>query len=213
MTMKKWLTLGVAWCAALCAVGATLAQTPKGNAADPNDAVRSAVQNVIKATRAQDAARSGDVRATAKIVEREFLPYTDFASTTRIAMGATVWRQATLAQRKQLVEQFQTLLVHTYALQLTQIRDQNVQFHFEPAALSDKGTDAVVRTRVQGGGDDMDVGYRLGKRQDGWKIYDIDMMGAWLIQIYQQQFARQIAQGGIDGLIQYLSARNARSSQ
>ncbi|KAG0167838.1 Toluene tolerance protein ttg2D [Apophysomyces sp. BC1015] len=199
--MRKGLTLLVA----LCAVSTVLAQTPKGGATNPSDAVRSAVENVIKATRADDAARVGDVNATSKVVEREFLPYTDFARTTRIA--------ATPEQRRQLVEQFQILLVHTYALQLTQIRDQNVRFRFEPATVSQKGMDAVVRTSVQGAGDDMDVGYRLGKGQDGWKIYDIDMMGAWLIQIYQQQFASRIAQGGIDGLIQYLGAHNARFGQ
>lgn len=208
--MKKWLILLLT----LCAVGIMAsAQASKGGAASPNDAARNAVENVMKAARADAAARNGDVNATSKVVEREFLPYTDFARTTRIALGATVWNQTTPAQRKQLVEQFQTLLVHTYALQLTQIRDQNVRFRFEPATLNAKGTDAVIRTSVQGAGDDMNVGYRLGKNSDGWKIYDIDMMGAWLIQVYQQQFASQIAQGGIDGLIQYLSAHNARFGQ
>ncbi|WP_323073831.1 MlaC/ttg2D family ABC transporter substrate-binding protein [Mycetohabitans endofungorum] len=210
--MKKWLTLLVAL-SVFSMAGTALAQKPKSGAASPNDAVCSAVENVVKATRADAAARSGDVNATSKIVEREFLPYTDFARTTRIAVGAAAWNQAAPEQRKQLVEQFQMLLVHTYALQLTQIRDQNVRFRFEPATLSAKGTDAVVKSRVQGSGDDMAVGYRLGKGQDGWRIYDIDMMGAWLIQIYQQQFASQIAQGGVEGLIQYLSAHNARFGQ
>jgi phospholipid transport system substrate-binding protein len=193
-----------------CMVGAAFAQTARTGAANPADAVRSAVETVVKAARNDPTARNGDVNATAKIVERDFLPYTDFERTTRIALGSAAWNKATLDQRKQLFEQFQTLLVHTYALQLTQIRDQNVRFRFEPAIIGANGSDAVVKTSVQGTGDDMDVGYRLGKTGDGWKIYDIDMMGAWLIQVYQQQFASQIAQGGIDGLIKYLSAHNAR---
>jgi ABC-type transporter MlaC component len=196
-----------------CAMSTAFAQAAKSGIANPNDAIRNAVENVVKATRADPAARNGDVNATAKIVEREFLPYTDFQRTTRIAVGSAAWNKATPDQRKQLFEQFQTLLVHTYALQLTQIRDQNVRFRFEPATISPNGTDAVVKTSVQGTGDDLDVGYRLGKTAGGWKIYDIDMMGAWLIQVYQQQFASQISQGGIDGLIKYLAAHNARFGQ
>jgi phospholipid transport system substrate-binding protein len=37
------------------------------------------------------------------------------------------------------------------------------------------------------------------------------MMGAWLIQVYQTQFADQIAKGGIDGLIKFLVDHNAHS--
>jgi ABC-type transporter MlaC component len=205
--MKRLLAVAVLL---FCTTGAAFAQAARTGAANPNDAVRNAVETVVKAARSDPTARNGDVNATARIVERDFLPYTDFQRTTRIAVGSAIWNKATPDQRKQLFEQFQTLLVHTYALQLTQIRDQNVRFRFEPATIGANGSDAVVKTSVQGTGDDLDVGYRLGRTADGWKIYDIDMMGAWLIQLYQQQFASQIAQGGIDGLIKYLSAHNAR---
>jgi phospholipid transport system substrate-binding protein len=208
--MKRWLAVLLMSCMVSCA----FAQAARNGASNPADTVKNAVENVVKATRSDPAARNGDVGATVKLVEREFLPYTDFQRTTRIAVGSAAWNKAAPEQRKQLFEQFQTLLVHTYALQLTQIRDQKVDFRFEPATVAPGGADAVVKTRViQGSGDDLDVGYRLGKAGGSWKIYDIDMMGAWLIQVYQQQFASQIAQGGIDGLIRYLSAHNARFNQ
>lgn len=200
--MKKFL---MALTTALTMTGA-LAQTGTAN---PNTAVKQAVETVVKAAKADPASRAGDVLATVKVVERDFLPYTDFRRTTRLAVGAA-WKTATPAQQQQLFEQFQTVLVHTYALQLTQLRGQELTFHFSPATLSANGTDAVVNTRVSGSGDDLEVGYRLGRTSEGWKIYDIDMMGAWLIQIYRQQFADQIARNGIDGLIKYLAAHNAR---
>jgi ABC-type transporter MlaC component len=176
---------------------------------NPNDFVKSAVETVVKAAKADPAAKDGDLVATTKVVEREFLPYTDFERTTRLAVGAP-WNDATPAQRKQLFEQFRDLLVHTYALQLVQIHDQNVRFRYKTADVAANGTDAVVRTTVQGAGDDMQVGYRLAQTPAGWRIYDIDMMGAWLILVYQQQFADQLKKGGIDGLIQYLVEHNAR---
>lgn len=194
---------------ALCVAAPVFAQSGSAGKGTPDDLVKHAVESVVKAAKADPVARTGDIAATEKVVTREFLPYTDFQRTTRLAVG-NAWKTATPAQQKQLFEQFQTLLVHTYAAQLTQIRDQAVTFQFTPAVLDSKGQDAVVHTSVNSGGDDLQVGYRVEQTADGWKIYDIDMMGAWLILVYQQQFAPQLAQGGVAGLIKYLSDHNAR---
>jgi phospholipid transport system substrate-binding protein len=77
-------------------------------------------------------------------------------------------------------------------------------------ALPAGATDAVVRTVVINNGDTMNIDYRLNKSAAGWKIYDINMMGAWLIGIYRQQFADQVSKGGIEGLLQFLKAHNER---
>lgn len=199
------------WMVALMAAGAITsgyAQTK----ASAGDVVKTAVETVVKAVKADPASRNGDVTAIAKVVEQKFLPYTDFRRTTRLVTGAA-WNTATPAQQNALYEQFQTMLVHTYALQLSQLRGQQISFGYGPATVSGNGNDAVVHADVKSPGDTLQVGYRLGKTSDGWKIYDIDMMGAWLIIVYRQQFAERIAQGGIDGLIKYLQAHNARFGQ
>jgi len=203
--MKKLIVALVAFCAMTLAYG----QAGKPN---PNDVVKQAVEATVKAAKADPAARDGDLKATIKVVQANFLPYTDFQRTTRIAVGSA-WNTATPEQQKQLFEQFQQLLVNTYALQLTQIRGQTVKFRIDPAQVGSNGKDAVVQSDVSGISDDLQVGYRLGLTDDGWKIYDIDMMGAWLIRVYQQQFAGQLAQGGVDGLIKFLIEHNARVMQ
>ncbi|MBN4666225.1 ABC transporter substrate-binding protein [Pandoraea nosoerga] len=183
--------------------------------ANPNDMVRTAVETVVKAAKADPAARNGDAAATARIVARDFLPYTDFRRTTRYAVGPKVFDAATPAQQEQVFQQFQQLLVNTYALQLMQVRGTDLSFKFAPAKLAPNSTDAVVGASVSGTGDNLSVAYRLAKTDKGWKIYDINMMGenvadAWLIQLYQPQFKARIAQGGIDGLIAYLRDKNER---
>jgi ABC-type transporter MlaC component len=60
-------------------------------------------------------------------------------------------------------------------------------------------------------GDSQTVGYRLGKTGNDWKIYDIDMAGAWLIQVYQGQFKEVLQRGGVDALIDFLKTHNART--
>jgi ABC-type transporter MlaC component len=54
----------------------------------------------------------------------------------------------------------------------------------------------------------MPIDYRMHKTPSGWKIYDINMMGAWMIQVYRRQFAPRLTTEGIDGLIRYLAAHN-----
>jgi len=69
----------------------------------------------------------------------------------------------------------------------------------------------LVRTEVRGRGDPVQLDYRLEKTPGqgaGWKIYNLNVLGAWLVETYRSQFAQEINAKGIDGLIQTLSARN-----
>lgn len=177
-------------------------------AAAPAQVVRTTIDGVIAAVRADPAAAAGDAERTYAIVQQRFLPATDFMLTTEYAVGAA-WAKATPAQRGALFEQFQTLLARTYALQLTQIQGTDTRFTYgPPPRLAAGANDAVVRTTVVSAGDTMAIDYRLRRSAAGWKIYDINMMGAWMIQVYRKQFAAQLAAGGIDGLIKYLAAHN-----
>jgi ABC-type transporter MlaC component len=174
----------------------------------PDQTLKDTIANVMEAIRNEPAAAAGDPDRIYAVVQKQFLPSTDFMLTTQYAVGGA-WAKATPAQREALFRQFQTLLARTYALQLTQIQGQNTQFKYAPSPRPAAGaSDAVVRSTVVTGGDTMAIDYRLRKTGAGWKIYDINMMGAWMIQVYRQQFAAQLASGGIDGLIKYLAAHN-----
>ncbi|VVE89249.1 MlaC/ttg2D family ABC transporter substrate-binding protein [Pandoraea bronchicola] len=212
--MNKFLVTAIATVAVSGIAGVSSAWA-QANSANPNDMVKTAVETVVKAAKADAAARDGDVSATARVVAREFLPYTDFHRTTRYAVGPKAFDTATPAQQQQVFEQFQQLLVNTFALQLSQVRGTQISFKFSPAKLTANSTDVVVGASVSGTGDNLSVAYRLAKTDKGWKIYDINMMGenvadAWLIQLYQPQFKARIAQGGIDSLIAYLREKNER---
>lgn len=204
--MKRYLSVCFAFLVAVLSFSdAAFAQS------NPDAVVKSAVEGTVNAMKADPQARGGDMAKITQLVETRFLPATDFQRTTRIALGKA-WGSATPEQQKQLYDQFQTLLVRTYAASLAQLRDQDVKFRFDAPNIDASAKDAVVESHVISTGGDNPVRYRLGKTAQGWKIYDIDMMGAWLIQVYQQQFAGQLQKGGVDGLIKYLSEHNARSA-
>ena len=68
--------------------------------------------------------------------------------------------------------------------------------------------EVVVRTEVRGKGDPVQLDYRLEKAADGWKIYDVNVLGVWLVENYRNSFAQEIGAGGIDGLIAKMVERN-----
>jgi phospholipid transport system substrate-binding protein len=203
MKSSLWLPLAVL-------IAAPFVHAQPADSRAPDVVVKTTIDDVMRAIKADAAARAGDPDELDRVVEQKFLPYTDFMRTTRLAVG-NAWSRATPDQQRALFEQFQILMAHTYAAQLAQIRNQGVQFNFLPMAPLPAGaTDTVVRTVVLNNGDTMNIDYRLNRTASGWKIYDINMMGAWLIGIYRQQFADQISRGGIEGLLQFLKAHNER---
>jgi phospholipid transport system substrate-binding protein len=172
---------------------------------DPNAMIQKVTGKVLETLRTDATVKSGDLNHITQVVNREILPYTDFRRTTQLAMGRA-WRTATPQQQDQMVEQFKMLLIRTYAGALSQFRDQKVEFKPFRAAPTD--TDVVVRSSVINNGQPVELDYRLYKTQQGWRVYDLNVAGAWLIQAYQQQFAEKINQGGVQGLLDFLTQRN-----
>jgi len=132
---------------------------------------------------------------------------------TAAAVGPA-WRQASVEQQKRLQEEFKILLVRTYAGALTQVSDQTILVRPMRAAPEDK--EVVVRTEVKGRGDAIQLDYRLEKTTGegaGWKIYNLNVLGAWLVETYRSDFAQQINVKGIDGLIVTLTERNKANAK
>ena len=69
----------------------------------------------------------------------------------------------------------------------------------------------VVQTEVRGRGDPIQLDYRLEKTPgegSGWKIYNLNVLGVWLVETYRGQFAQEVAARGIDGLVKSLTDKN-----
>jgi phospholipid transport system substrate-binding protein len=183
--------------------GVASAQAVDSNS--PDGMIKTVTQQVIDAVRGDKSIQQGNISAVTKLVNEKILPYTDFQRTTQLAMGRN-WRTASPEQQQQIVEQFKMLLIRTYSGALAQVKDQEIQY--KPFRANPDDTDVVVRSVVMNNGSPVELDYRLYKTPQGWRVYDINVLGAWLIQAYQQQFNEQIQQHGIDGLIQFLTQRN-----
>jgi phospholipid transport system substrate-binding protein len=200
----KRLFLFIALLAGLAPGVSAFAQTAVDQT-DPQALIKTATQQVLDEVREQSIAPD-DIARIRSIVDRDILPYVDFKRTTQLAMGRH-WRTATPEQQQSVVTQFQSLLIHLYSGAIAQLKPDQ-QIEYLPMRLSPGDTDAVVRTLAQTSGKPVEIDYRLYKTPQGWRLYDLNVLGAWLIQTYREQFNEQIQQGGIDGLIQFLTARN-----
>jgi phospholipid transport system substrate-binding protein len=190
-------------CAALFTFGgAAYAQI---DTSQPQVLIKTATQQILDEVRSR-AIEPNDIPRIMDIVNRDILPYTDFSRTTSLAMGR-YWRTATPAQQQQVVEQFKLLLIHTYSGAIGQLRaDQQIEY--PPLHIAPADTDVVVRTVALMGGQASEIDYRLYRTPQGWRLYDLNVLGVWLVQTYRQQFSDKIQQSGVDGLIQFLTERN-----
>jgi len=172
----------------------------------PDQLVNKVSNDVLEAIRADKSLQGGDISRINQLVDQKVLPYVDFEKMTRLAVGRG-WRQATPEQRTQLVKEFRTLLTYTYSGALTQISDHKVQLR--PFRNAPTDTDVVVRTQVVASkGDPIQLDYRLEKGDAGWKIYDMNILGVWLIENYRNTFATELNSGGVDALLKSLTERN-----
>ena len=192
----------------LACVGAHAATAVDPKAA-PNDFVQAVANNALEAVKQDEAVKQGDLKRINQLVDELILPYVNFEKTTRLAAGRH-WRQASAAQQQALVEAFRGTLIRTYSGALANV-DQVSRINIQPFRGDANADDVVVRSLItQSNGPAVTVDYRLEKTGEGWKVYDINIENIWLIQNYRNQFAQQIQQSGVDGLIAALKKSNLK---
>ena len=175
----------------------------------PDQLIRRLSADVLDTIKTDKEVQAGDQRKVVAFVDGKVMPHVNFTRMTASAVGRA-WRQATPEQQKRLQDEFKTLLVRTYAGALSQVKDQSVAVKPLRAAATD--TEVIVRTEVIGRGDPIQLDYRLEKTANGWRIYDLNVLGVWLVETYRSQFAQEITARGIDGLITALAERNKAGS-
>jgi phospholipid transport system substrate-binding protein len=210
MNRRYWTKISISLLLGL-ALGAGV--SAQGNDEAPEALIKRLSTEVLDSIKADKTIQSGDTAKVVALVETRVMPHVNFERMTASAVGPG-WRQATPEQRKRLQEEFKILLVRTYAGALTQVTDQVIAVKPMRAAADDK--EVVARTEVKGRGDPIQLDYRLEKTPGqgaGWKIFNINVLGVWLVETYKSQFAQEINAKGIDGLIAVLAERNKSNAK
>ncbi|MBL0149246.1 MAG: ABC transporter substrate-binding protein [Ideonella sp.] len=160
---------------------------------------------VVDAVKADKAIQSGDVARIRALVDSKVMPHVNFERMTAMSVGPQ-WRSASPDQRKRMLDEFKLLLVNTYSGAMTQVKDQTIAV--KPLRSAPVDGEVVVRSEVRGNGEPIQLDYRLEKAGEGWKIYDVNVGGFWVVEAYKGQFAKDLSTGGLDALITRLAEKN-----
>ena len=202
---RKFLTLFTSF---FMAIGLLLGASAVMAADEAPDAFVKRISNeTLDAVRADKSIKAGDINKTMQLVDSKLMQHVNFRRMTALATGPG-WRKATPEQQERLQEEFKLLLIRTYSGALSQINDQVIEVKPLRGASDEKNL--VVQTEVKGKGDPIQLDYRLEKTPGegaGWKIFDLNVLGIWLVENYRSQFSKEINAGGVDGLIKSLSDR------
>jgi phospholipid transport system substrate-binding protein len=187
--------------------------TALANDEAPDAFVKRITSETLDAVRTDKSLKAGDINKIMQLVDTKLMQHVNFRRMTALATGPG-WRKATPEQQERLQAEFKLLLIRTYSGALTQISDQTIEVKPLRGASDDKNL--VVQTEVKGKGDPIQLDYRLEKTPGdgaGWKIFDLNVMGIWLVENYRSQFSKEINSGGMDGLIKSLSERNKSNAK
>lgn len=204
-TFHSFWSFGLACVLGLCSPLLQAQTSSEG----PDQLIKRLSTEVLDTVKADKDVQAGDIRKIVVFVDGKVMPYVNFTRMTASAVGRN-WRQATPEQQKRLQEEFKTMLVRTYSGALSQVKDQTVSV--KPLRAASTDTEVIVRTEVVGRGEPIQLDYRMEKGPAGWRIYDLNVLGVWLVETYRTQFAQEISANGIDGLIVALAERNKAGS-
>ncbi len=207
---RKYFNRVVALFALAACLGSTAAQAEDEA---PDAFIKRISVDVLDTIKADKSMRTGDIAKVITLVDTRIMPHVNFQRMTASAVGPA-WRQATPEQQKRLQEEFKILMVRTYAGALSQVSDQTVAM--KPLRASPDDKELIVRSEVRGSGDPIQLDYRLEKTPGegaGWRIYNLNVLGVWLVETYKSQFSQEINAKGVDGLIDSLAARNKSNAK
>lgn len=172
----------------------------------PDALVRATTDDVVRIVKQDPEIKSGKSSKVDALVEAKILPHFDFVQMTKMAMARN-WSKATSDQQNQLVEQFRSLLVHTYAASISSVSDYKIDV--QPTRMSADDTDVLVSTSVSRPGTaPITIDYRMEKSGNTWLVYDVLVDNVSLVTNYRSNFNSEIRRSGIDGLISALRKRN-----
>ncbi|WP_025871625.1 MlaC/ttg2D family ABC transporter substrate-binding protein [Methylobacillus glycogenes] len=177
----------------------------------PDALVKSTAEDVLAVVKKDKDIQAGNQNKIFALAEEKILPNFNFERVSRLVLGKA-WNKASTEQKQAFQQEFRSLLLRTYATALSKYRNQTIEY--KPFRAQDGETDVKVKTQIlQPGGQPIPVDYSLEKNGDSWKVYDITIEGVSLVTNYRGQFSNEIRQGGLDGLIQKLAAKNQENAK
>tara|TARA_Y100000768_G_scaffold375957_1_gene347406 strand:+ start:6435 stop:7016 length:582 start_codon:yes stop_codon:yes gene_type:complete len=130
------------------------------------------------------------------------MPKLDITLMSKIILGKNIWTNMTTLQQDSFVDAFKYKMTSTYMKSITAFDGEKIEFL--PYKPGKKANLAFVKSRYVMVSGDIEVDYRLMKKKEGWKVYDIIFDGISLMKNYRADFREHVDKNGIQSLIDNL---------
>ena len=128
-------------------------------------------------------------------------PMFDFSQMAKLSMGKKNWGLMNPAQRKEFNELFVIRLQESYLQKLDLYTDEDVAV--DQARQVKKRIH--VRSFLVSKDDKTEMIYKFYKKKNqGWKVYDVEILGVSIVQTYRSQFAGILKNQSIEDLLKKL---------
>jgi phospholipid transport system substrate-binding protein len=171
------------------------------HAVTPLETIRADINKVLDILRDPSLkGESGKKTKKAKIrsLAREMFDFTELSRRTL----AQNWKKLNSEQQKEFTDLYASLLEETYANRIVSYTNEKVLYGKEKN-LTEK-TVEVQTTIVTTQKTDIPINYRVIRKDDEWKVYDVVIEGVSLINNYRTQFREILANKPPETLIDIL---------
>jgi len=130
------------------------------------------------------------------------MPKLDITLMSKIILGKKNWTSMTSSQQDDFVDAFKYKMTSTYMKSITAFDGEKIEFL--PYKPGKKANIAFVKSKYIMISGDIEVSYRLIRKNEGWKVYDIIFDGISLMKNYRADFREHVDKNGVQSLINNL---------
>ena len=166
----------------------------------PLDTVKANVNGVLDVLRDPKFRGEAGRKVKEQRIEAAAEKLFDFVELSKRTLGLN-WNKFTPEQRKEFVELFKTILKDTYVERITAYSNEKVDFTKE-ISLSDNTVEVQSVVVAKSGG--VPIYYRVIKKENDWKVFDVVIEGVSLISNYRTQFREILGNNPPEKLLETL---------
>ena len=172
----------------------------------PTEAMKGTIDQVLTVLKDESLKAPERVQERFEILEGIIAKRFDYQEMGKRTLGKH-WPKLSEADRDEFVHLFQRFLSKTYAGNVDGYSGEQVEYLKERR----KGDFAEVQTAVASEKSTISIYYRMLKSTDVWKVYDVVIDGVSLVKNFRSQFGRIIEAESVEGLLERLRNKTART--
>ncbi len=170
----------------------------------PSQVIQTAANGLLQALNADRQTYRNNPSKVQGLVDQYILPHVDTQFAAQLVLGK-YWRTATPQQRQRFINAFYHSMLNNYGAAIVEFTSNTLKVY--PTNVSAGSQNATVRTEMsRTGGSPVNVNYYMHMTPEGWKAWDVVIDGVSYVMSYRQDFGSQIAQQGVDSVINRLES-------